>query len=241
MFMFCVPLCILCIQTEPLSFAGEWFFSCTKMIKGHQHMKLMVVTDDCQPVLQLAQNIMHVQYSVDFIQIREKTKTVKEVLTLLEYLDEAGVPKEKVIINDRLDIALCSGIQTVHLPENGLPVQRVKERFPHLKIGKSVHDYEGAKEAERQGADYVLYGHCFATNSKKGKAPNGLTPISEMKKSLTIPVFAIGGIQLNRVPALHDVQVDGIAVMSGIFSAQQPFAKASEFKEAIAQCKQVMR
>ena len=117
----------------------------------------------------------------------------------------------------------------------------MKERFPYLKIGKSVHDYEGAKQAERQGADYVLYGHCFVTNSKQGKAPNGLNPIIEMKKSLTIPVFAIGGIQVSRVQTLHDVQADGIAVMSGIFSAQQPFAKASEFKEAIAQCKQIMR
>ena len=204
-------------------------------------MKLMAVTDDSQSVLQLANNIMHIHHSVDFIQIREKTKTVKEVLALLAYLDEAGVPKDKIIVNDRLDVALCSGIQTVHLPENGLPVQRVKERFPYLKIGRSVHDYEGAKEAERQGADYVLYGHCFATNSKKGKAPNGLTPIIEMKKSLTIPVFAIGGIQVDRVQALYDVQADGIAVMSGIFSAQQPFAKANEFKEAIETCKQVMR
>ena len=204
-------------------------------------MKLMAVTDGCQSVLQLAKNIMHMQHSVDFIQIREKTKTVKEVLMLLEYLDEAGVPKDKIIVNDRLDIALCSDIQTVHLPESGLPVQRVKERFPYLKIGKSVHDYEGAKQAEHQGADYVLYGHCFVTNSKQGKAPNGLNPIIEMKKSLTIPVFAIGGIQVSRVQALHAVQADGIAVMSGIFSAQQPFTKAREFKEAIAKCKQAMR
>ena len=74
----------------------------------------MAVTDDRQSILQLAQKIIHIHHSVDFIQIREKTKTVKEVLMLLEYLDEAGVPKDKIIVNDRLDIALCSGIQTVH-------------------------------------------------------------------------------------------------------------------------------
>ena len=90
-------------------------------------MKLMAVTDDRQSILQLAQKIIHIQHNVDFIQIREKTKTVKEVMTLLEYLDEKDVPKEKIIVNDRLDIALCSGIQTVHLPEMGLPVHRVKE------------------------------------------------------------------------------------------------------------------
>lgn len=196
-------------------------------------MKLMAVTDDCQSILQLAQKIIHIQPIVDFIQIREKTKTVKEVMTLLEYLDEGGVPKEKIIVNSRLDIALCSDVQTVHLPESGLPVQQVKERFPHLTIGKSVHDYEGAKKAERQGADYVLYGHCFETNSKKGKVPNGLIPIIEMKRKLKIPVFAIGGIHVSRVQALRDVKADGIAVMSAIFSAQQPFVEAREFREAI--------
>lgn len=202
-------------------------------------MKLMAVTDDCQSILELAQKITHIHRSVDFIQIREKSKTVREVMTLLEYLDEGGVPKEKLIVNDRLDIALCSGIQTVHLPEMGLPVQRVKEQFPHLHIGKSVHDYEGAKEAKRQGADYVLYGHCFETNSKKGKAPNGLAPIIEMKESLTIPVFAIGGIQVNRLQALRDVEADGIAVMSGIFSARNPAAEAQQFREAIQYAKKL--
>lgn len=196
-------------------------------------MKLMAVTNDCQSIWELAQKITHIHRSVDFIQIREKSKTVREVMTLLEYLDECGVPKEKLIVNDRLDILLCSGIQTVHLPEMGLPVQRVKEQFPHLHIGKSVHDYEGAKEAERQGADYVLYGHCFETNSKKGKAPNGLTPIMEMKESLKIPVYAIGGIQVNRLQALRDVEVDGIAVMSGIFSAHHPADAAQRFREVI--------
>ena len=125
MFMFCVPLCIAYIQTQPLSFVGERFFICTKIIKGHESVKLMAVTDDRQSILQLAQKIIYIQHSVDFIQIREKTKSVKEVLTLLEYLDEGGVPREKIIVNDRLDIALCCGIQTIHLPERGLPVQRV--------------------------------------------------------------------------------------------------------------------
>lgn len=196
-------------------------------------MKLMAVTDDCQPILALAKKIIQIQQSVDYIQIREKTKTSKEVITLLEYLEEGSVPKEKIIINSRLDIALCSGIQTVHLSETGVPVQQVKERFPHLKIGKSVHDYVGAMEAERQGADYVLYGHCFETNSKKGKVPNGLVPINEMKKKLKIPVFAIGGIQVDRVQTLHDAKADGIAVMSGIFSAQHPFVEARQYREAI--------
>ena len=68
-------------------------------------------------------------------------------------------------------------IPNLHLPEQGFPVKKVKEHFPHLQIGRSVHSLETAKQAERDGVDYVLYGHCFETNSKKGKAPNGINPI----------------------------------------------------------------
>ena len=81
--------------------------------------------------------------------------------------------------------------------------------------------------------DYVLYGHCFETNSKKGKIPNGIDPIIEMKKELHIPVYAIGGITVDRIDALRQVKADGIAVMSGIFSAENPFASTKQFDEAI--------
>lgn len=137
-------------------------------------MKLIAVTDDSQPNSVLAQKIIQIQQIVDYIQIREKSKTAKEVVTLLEYLDEESVLKDKIIVNSHLDIALSNGIQTIHLPERGLSVQQVKDQYPQLRVGRSVHDYEGAMDAERQGADYVLYGHCFETNSKKGKAPNPL-------------------------------------------------------------------
>ena len=70
--------------------------------------------------------------------------------------------------------------------------------------------------------DYVLYGHCFETNSKKGKVPNGIQPIIDMKKELKIPVYAIGGITINKIKSLQQVKADGIAVMSGIFSAEDP-------------------
>ncbi|MBD8036089.1 thiamine phosphate synthase [Solibacillus sp. A46] len=196
-------------------------------------MKLMALTDDSQPISVLAQKIIQIQQIVDYIQIREKSKTPKEVVTLLEYLNERSVPKDKIIVNSHLDIAVSNSIPTVHLPEKGFSIKQVKEQFPHLKIGKSVHDYAGAKEAEHHGADYVLYGHCFETNSKKGKVPNGLSPINEMKKNLKIPVFAIGGIHVDRVQALLDVKADGIAVMSGIFSATHPFAAANQYREAI--------
>lgn len=196
-------------------------------------MKLMAVTDDMQSVRDLASKIIGIKDKIDFVQIREKTKTAQEIITLLQYMEEGGVDKDKIILNDRLDIALLMGIQSVHLPEKGLPVKMVKQNFPHIRVGISVHSFEGAKKAERDGADYCLYGHCFETNSKKGKTPNGIQPILKMKEELRIPVYAIGGITLNKIDALQQVKADGIAVMSGIFSAEDPFSSTKKYYEAI--------
>lgn len=196
-------------------------------------MKLMAVTDDSQSVGVLASKIIAIIDKIDFVQIREKTKTADEIITLLQYMEEGGVDKDKIILNDRLDIALLMGIQSVHLPEKGLPVKMVKQNFPHIRVGSSVHSYEGAKKAERDGADYCLFGHCFETNSKKGKTPNGIQPILKIKEELRIPVYAIGGITLNKIDTLQQVKADGIAVMSGIFSAEEPFSSTKKYYEAI--------
>jgi len=196
-------------------------------------VKFMAVTDDRQSVRDLASKIIGIIDKVNFVQIREKAKTAQEIITLLQYMEEGGVQKDKIILNDRLDIALLMGVQNVHLPEKGLPVKMVKQNFPHIRVGLSVHSYEGAKKAERDGADYVLYGHCFETNSKKGKTPNGIQPILKMKQELSIPVYAIGGITLNKIDALQQAKADGIAVMSGIFSAENPFSSTKQYYEAI--------
>lgn len=193
----------------------------------------MAITDDMQSVRDLASKIIGIKDKIDMVQIREKTKTAQEIITLLQYMEDGGVEKDKIILNDRLDIALLMGIPSVHLPEKGLPVKMVKQNFPHIRVGRSVHSYEGAKKAERDGADYVLYGHCFETNSKKGKTPNGIQPILEMKEELRIPVYAIGGITLNKIDTLQQVKVDGIAVMSGIFSAEKTFSSTKQYYEAI--------
>lgn len=196
-------------------------------------MRLIAVTDDRQSVKAVAEKIIAIKDVIDYVQIREKSKSVLEIVSLIEYLQNNGVKKEKIIMNDRLDIALCMDIPTVHLPEHGLPVKMVKERYPHLIVGCSVHSFEKAKQAEANGADYVLYGHCFATNSKQGLPPNGVEPILQMKKELNIPVYAIGGITLETLPSIQAVGPDAIALMSTVFAADKPYSITNKFSEAI--------
>ena len=192
-------------------------------------MKLLAITDDSHSLNDLASKIIQIKDVVDYIHIREKSKTPKQILFLLQLLEEEGVKKEKIVVNDRLDVALLKKIPNIHLPSYGLPIKAVKSQFPHMRVGRSVHSLEEAKQAEKEGSDYVLYGHCFETNSKKGLAPNGIEPLVEMKKELHIPVFAIGGITPDRVQILQEVKADGIAVMSGIFSANDPKKSAIQF------------
>lgn len=186
------------------------------------------------PVEKLVETITAIIDDVDFVQIREKSKSARELMLLLDYLQINGVSKEKVIINDRLDIVLLQEIPNLHLPEHGLPVRIVKQQYPKLRVGCSVHSFEKAKEAEEAGADYVIYGHCFETNSKRGIAPNGIVPISQMKKELRIPVYGIGGVTLDKVSLLKQAKADGVAIMSGIFQADAPNLMTKKYGEAIS-------
>lgn len=130
-----------------------------------------------------------------------------------------------------MDIGLLHDIPNIHLPGNGLPAKTVKERYPQIRVGRSVHSLKEAKQAERDGADYVLYGHCFETNCKQGKPPNGLEVLSKIANELQIPVYAIGGINPDRVDVVRNTGAAGIAVMSGIFASCDPVASARNLFE----------
>ncbi|SCA85102.1 transcriptional regulator TenI [Bacillus glycinifermentans] len=181
-------------------------------------LKLHAITDDRHSVDELAAKIVSIKDTADFIHIRERSKTVCEISELIERLLAAGVDKRKLIINDRVDVALFHNIHRVQLPSHGFSVKCVRHRFPHLKIGKSVHSAEEAVQAAKEGADYVLFGHIFETDSKKGLTGRGTESLWNVKQAVDIPVIAIGGITEKRLPEVKLSAPDGIAVMSGIFS-----------------------
>ncbi|MGP7818327.1 thiamine phosphate synthase [Niallia sp. 01092] len=194
-------------------------------------MNLLAVTDGQKSVNDLEDIISNIHNFVDFIHVREKTKPVQEVYTLCLRLLERGVDRKKLVINDRLDVAALLHIENVHLPGAGLPVKAVKDFYPEKVIGTSVHTITEAKKAQKDGADYVLYGHCFTTNSKKGKAPIALESIQQMKQELSVPLYVIGGITEEKVDQLHHFGADGIAVMSGIFSSSNPLEAVKKLHE----------
>ncbi|MCM3706358.1 MULTISPECIES: thiamine phosphate synthase [Cytobacillus] len=168
----------------------------------------------------------------DRFHLREKHRTSRELYEAAELLLKKGVPVKKIIINDRADVAwaLKAG---VHLAYHSLPADIVKTSFPDLPVGCSVHSLETAEEAAKQGADYVLYGHIFETDSKKGVPPRGTGSLENLKKAVDIPVLAIGGIKPENVPEVLQAGADGIAIMSGILQAKEPSEAAKLFSKML--------
>src|SRR5215475_15147881 len=150
-----------------------------------------------------------IRSAVDMIQIREKDLPTRDLLDLVSKIrDMAAGTKTRILVNDRLDVAMAAGIHGVHLPGNGLPPGRVR-RFVEV-LGVSVHSLDEGLEAERGGADFVVFGPVFDSPGKKAA---GLEPLWKISNALKLPVLAIGGITLANS---HEVLNAGAAGIAGI-------------------------
>lgn len=160
---------------------------------------------------------------VTAIHIREKTRPMDEVYMGVQYLLEKGVPAQILCINGYPWMAAAAGLGGLHLPESSPQLLGIRESYHSVqRTGVSVHSVEEAVKREREGADYVLYGHIFATNSKLGVEPRGLEQLRKVAEQVTIPVIAIGGMTPARVKPVLAAGASGIAVMSGIWEAADP-------------------
>jgi len=144
---------------------------------------------------------------VDMIQIREKDLAARELFELAcKIHDIASGTNTRILINDRLDIALAAGLDGVHLPGNGLPADKVR---PLVKVlGVSVHSVEEALQAEHARADFVVFGPVF---DSPGKTAVGLGPLREVTLAVNIPVLAIGGITTKNATDVTEAGASGIA------------------------------
>lgn len=146
---------------------------------------------------------------VELIQIREKDLDAKPLFELVSKARNlAEGSGTRILVNDRLDVALAAGIDGVHLPGNGLPARPVR---PLVKIvGISIHSLEGGMWAESAGADFVVFGPVF---DSPGKTAVGLEALRAVTTSLKIPVLAIGGVTMTNA---DDVMNAGAAGIAGI-------------------------
>lgn len=187
-------------------------------------MKIIAVTDDKMEHRQLLDTLLAIDSSIDAVILREKSKTDAEIILLIQQLIEAGFDTTKLIVHARAHIAAMTGITKVQLPGNSTALTT-------SSFGRSVHSFDEAQVAYQSGADWVLYGHLFATSSKEGVPPRGTEELFRITASLPIPVYAIGGIQPQHLPTLQLGGVAGVALMSAIFGCNHPIATLSAYKE----------
>lgn len=172
---------------------------------------------------------------MDWIQLREKDLSGKECAALTrEALQRAAQVSfsrgraARILVNDRLDIALAERAGGVHLGENSLPVEDARRVIaaaqPPLQnflVGASCHSLESALSAARAGADYVFFGPVFATPSKaEFGPPQGLERLAQVCRAVEIPVIAIGGITLENADQCLASGAAGIAAIRLIQDAR---------------------
>ena len=168
---------------------------------------------------------------VDLIQVREKGLEDRALLeagaSVVQVVAGTGA---RVLVNGRPDVALAAGAHGVQLPENGLPVGEVKRAFPGLVVGASRHSIEGACRAEAEGADFVLLGPVFPTPGKEERAL-GLSVLEDAARSVTVPVYAIGGIEPANARQAVDAGARGLAAIRAFL--ESPAAAVHAFREAL--------
>jgi thiamine-phosphate pyrophosphorylase len=174
------------------------------------------------------------------VQVREKGLEGRALLELALQTVEAAAAAGKgrlVLVNDRLDVALAAKADGVHLPGEGLPIAGVRRHAPRrFLVGRSVHSVAEARQAEKEGADYLFFGPVFATPSKAAFGPpQGTAALRKAVEAVRIPVWAIGGITMENAAGLAGIPVAGIAVISAIAGAAEPEAAARSLAGAAAQ------
>lgn len=155
-----------------------------------------------------------------------------EVLALAVEMRRVAGPA-CLIVNDRIDVALIIGADGVQLGERSLPVAACRRLIgAQRSIGRSVHDIGGAVAAERDGADYLVAGHVFATPSKPGMPGRGLAWLRALTQAVAIPVIAIGGITHERVGEVIAAGACGVAVSSPL-GAPDAAARIAAYMERL--------
>lgn len=181
--------------------------------------RLYALTDASAPHSHLEQVREYAYAGVRIIQVRDKLASSRAlyetVVAALEITRPRGV---RLIVNDRVDIALAAGADGVHVGQDDLPAEAAREILgPLAIIGISSHSLAQARLAAEQPVDYVAFGPIFATTTKANPDPVvGLEGLAAVRAVIELPLIAIGGITLEKAPAVFAAGADSVAVVSDL-------------------------
>lgn len=150
-----------------------------------------------------------------------------------ELVGAAGEAGSLLVVNDRLDVALAAGAHGVHLGARGLaPADARAVAGDAVMVGVSVHTPEEADAAALGDVDYVFAGNVYETASHPERAAAGLGLIAEAVED-ALTVIAIGGVTPERVPELRRAGAGGVAVLSGVWGADDPARAVERYLEVL--------
>ena len=159
---------------------------------------------------------------VKVVQLRDKHRNRRELVPIAHELKQICAEANVLfIVNDYIDIALATDADGVHLGQSDLPVHPAREILPLNKlIGCSVRTVEQALQAQEEGADYIGLGSIYHSPTKPDAEVIGLERLRQVKKAISLPVIALGGINEGNVDEVLDAGADSVAVIGAVLSTE---------------------
>ena len=195
---------------------------------------LCVITDESLCPVTIAE--LALKGGAAMIQIRHKSASGSQLFSwAVEIRNQCQKYQALFIINDRVDIAMASKADGVHLGQQDMPATAARKLLGKERIiGVSASSFEEALQAEKEGANYIGFGHIYPTFSKeKGFPPLGTEALQKTAAFISLPIIAIGGVSLENTATLISCGATGVAVISAVSRADDPSMAASELVAAL--------
>jgi len=169
---------------------------------------------------------------VEVVQYRNKTGSTGQMYAEAMALREICTTA-RLLINDRLDIALAVDADGVHIGQDDMPYQAARQLLgPDKIIGLTVHNLEEAITAQNIGADYLGVSPIFATDTKSDSGkPCGVALVAEIKEVAKVPLVAIGGITLDNAPEVIAAGADAVCAISAVVTKDNVTAEIKKFQQ----------
>jgi thiamine-phosphate pyrophosphorylase len=190
---------------------------------GRFHVLTDTDLQDCFSHIELAE--LAISGGADTIQFRQKRGETIHMIRMAEQIqalcERAGV---MFIINDRVDVAIASHADGVHLGQNDFPIPLARKLMGEgAIIGGSASSLEEANKCLLEGADYIGFGPVYHTSSKDDAGPaSGLGLLKQVVEKIPLPIIAIGGINKDNTPLVRETGAYGIAVISAVCCEKDP-------------------
>jgi thiamine-phosphate pyrophosphorylase len=195
--------------------------------------KLYPITDTRLSHLSHAEQVERfAEGGATLIQLREKRSSPRQFYeAAVEAMQAARNLGVRIIINDRVDIALAVDADGVHLGQGDLPPEKARALLgENCIVGYSTHDLKQALAADSMPVDYIAIGPIFLTSTKEKPDPVvGLEALTFIKSQISKPLVAIGGITLERASSVLEAGADSLAVISDLFSTNDLVARVGEY------------